>query len=98
MAAKSIPAPSIPDILFIKPSNIFVVALPKILGPTIEKAALPIANNITNIIDTLYLDIYESNFFIVPLKSDAFSPAALIPLPIGPLLGLLFLLMFQLLL
>ena len=51
---KSIPLP--PESLLIIPLNISVVALPKILGPIIENAVLPIANNITKITENLYLN------------------------------------------
>lgn len=46
-------APGAPDTLLTSPSKSFVVAFPKIFGPTIVKAALPIAKRITIKIDNL---------------------------------------------
>ena len=51
---KSIPAP--PVNFPINPLNISVVAFPNILGPTMVNIVLPIANNITKNIATLYFE------------------------------------------
>ena len=42
MPGKSIPAPGVPEALATKPSKIFVVARPRIFGPTTPKT-VPIA-------------------------------------------------------
>ena len=52
---KSIPLP--PDILPTRPVNISVVAFPRILGPTILKMVLPMANMTTKSRAILYFPI-----------------------------------------
>ena len=66
--------PPVPEIFAISPCASLVVALPNILGLTIENTALATAHNITAKIPILYLPAYLINFFDVPLKSLAFSP------------------------
>ena len=88
-APRSTPAPGIPDTLLTNPSKILVVALPRILGPIMEKTELPAAKSTTIIRENRYGFKYLIIFFNVPLKSLAFSampmPPCMGPLPMPAL-------------
>jgi len=54
---------------------------PSIFGPIIEKVVLAIARIKTTIKPLVYGDRYFISLLIVPLKSFAFSPPRIIPIP-----------------